>query len=173
MAKISIALNTTDVATGKKLQKTLTDINAAATSEQIKTFAQALNNLTTNNYVETNRIEKTNVDTEEAGGGGSSKPAHTLTVTRDWWSSSAALSMSIAFTYDGNLTNLKAYTNRSNDVEQGLPEYTEITTGAENTATLKVVGYQAVPYGKPVILYAPETDDYAAFIWTAETPESA
>lgn len=69
MAKISIALNSTEAATGKKFQKTLTDINAAATSTQIKTFAQALNALTTNNYVETNRIEKTNVDTEEASGG--------------------------------------------------------------------------------------------------------
>lgn len=78
MAKISVALNSTEVATGKKLQKTLTDINAAATSAQIKTFTQALNNLTTNNYVETNRIEKTNVDTEEAGG---TKPTPTLTLS--------------------------------------------------------------------------------------------
>lgn len=68
MAKVSIALNTTENATGKKLQKTLTDIRDTATSAQIKTFTQALNGLTTNIYGETNRIEKTNVDTEETGG---------------------------------------------------------------------------------------------------------
>lgn len=68
MAKVSIALNTTENATGKKLQKTLTDIRDTATSAQIKTFTQALNGLTTNIYGETNRIEKTNVDTEETSG---------------------------------------------------------------------------------------------------------
>ncbi len=68
MAKISVALNSIEQATGRKLQKTLTDIRASATSTQIKTFTQGLNSLTTNTYVETNRIEKTNVDTEEASG---------------------------------------------------------------------------------------------------------
>lgn len=79
MAKVAVSINSTEAATGKKLQKTLTDIRDTATSAQIKTFTQALNNLTTNNYVETNRIEKTNVDTEEAGGG--SKPVPTLTIS--------------------------------------------------------------------------------------------
>lgn len=68
MAKIALNVISTEAATGKKLQKTLTDINATATSTQIKTFTTALNGLTTNNYVETNRIEKKNVDTEETGG---------------------------------------------------------------------------------------------------------
>lgn len=65
MAKVAIALNSTEVTTGKKLQKTLTDIKPSATSEQITNFTKGLNNLTTNNYVETNRIEKLNADTEE------------------------------------------------------------------------------------------------------------
>ena len=65
MAKISVALNSTEADTGKRNQKTFTDVKASATSEQIKTFTQGLNSLTTNNYVETNRIEKLNVDTEE------------------------------------------------------------------------------------------------------------
>jgi len=65
MAKISVALNSTEQATGKKNQKTLTDIKASATSEQITNFTRGLNNLTTNTYVETNRIEKLNADTEE------------------------------------------------------------------------------------------------------------
>lgn len=65
MAKIAINMITTEQGTGRKLQKTLTDINAEATSAQIKTFATALNGLTTNVYGETNRIEKLNVDTEQ------------------------------------------------------------------------------------------------------------
>lgn len=64
MAKVSVAINSTEAATGKKLQKTLTDIRDTASSAQIKNFALALNALTTNNYVETNRISKINVDTE-------------------------------------------------------------------------------------------------------------
>lgn len=78
MAKVSVALNSTEAATGKKLQKTLTDIRDTATSAQIKTFTTALNDLTTNNYVETNRIEKLNVDTEDAGGAKKSIPTLTL-----------------------------------------------------------------------------------------------
>lgn len=68
MAKISVALNSIEQATGKKNQKTLTDIKPSATSEQITNFAKGLNSLTTNNYVETNRIEKINTDTEEVTG---------------------------------------------------------------------------------------------------------
>ena len=65
MAKVSIALNSTEQTTGKKLQKTFTDVKASATSEQITNFTKGLNNLTTNIYSETNRIEKLNADTEE------------------------------------------------------------------------------------------------------------
>ena len=65
MAKISVALNSTEAATGKKNQTTLTDIKPTATSEQITAFTKGLNSLTTNIYEETNRIEKLNVDTEE------------------------------------------------------------------------------------------------------------
>lgn len=63
--KTSISINFTEAASGKKGQRSVTDINPNATSAQIKTFAQALNALTTNNYVETNRIQTINVDTEE------------------------------------------------------------------------------------------------------------
>lgn len=63
--KTSISLNYTEAASGKKGQRSITDINPNATSAQIKTFAQSLNALTTNNYVETNRIQTLNVDTEQ------------------------------------------------------------------------------------------------------------
>lgn len=171
MAKTELKLKSKRSTTGQNITTTIGYVNPNADSATLKTFGQKLNAMTTNIYEETDRVQTINVDTEEVPGG-SSKPAHTLTVTRDWRSSSAALSMTIEFTYDGNLTNLKAFTNRPNDVEQGFPEYTELTTGAENTATLKVVGYGAIPYSKPVLLYEPETDDYAAFLWTGETPNA-
>ena len=78
MAKIAINMVTTEASTGRKLQKTLTDINAAATSQQIKSFVTGLNGLTSNVYGETNRIEKLNIDTEEAGG---TKTVPTLTIS--------------------------------------------------------------------------------------------
>lgn len=70
MAKTAIVLNATEMTSGKRLTKTLTDINVNATNAQIKSFAQALNGLTTNVYLETNRVDKTNCDTESGGGSG-------------------------------------------------------------------------------------------------------
>lgn len=59
----SVILAVTDT-TGKKLQKTLTNINPRATSTQLKTFTQVFNGLTTNTYIETNRIDKITCDTD-------------------------------------------------------------------------------------------------------------
>ena len=66
MAKTSLIISSTDSTTGKKLQKTLTDINSAATNDELKTFAQAVNAVTTNTYGESNRVDRINVDTEES-----------------------------------------------------------------------------------------------------------
>ncbi len=66
MAKTSLIISNTDSTTGKKLQKTLTDINSAATNDELKTFAQAVNAVTTNTYGESNRVDRINVDTEES-----------------------------------------------------------------------------------------------------------
>lgn len=66
MATRSLILTSTAAGTGKKLQKTITDVNPEATSAQLKTFAQKINALTTNSYVQTDCIDKCNVDTETA-----------------------------------------------------------------------------------------------------------
>lgn len=57
----SIIMTSTDQG-GNKLQKTLTSINPNASAADIRTFATAVNGLTTNNYVGTNRIDKTNLN---------------------------------------------------------------------------------------------------------------
>lgn len=56
---MATAINYTSTAqSGKKLNKTVSDINPNATSTQLKTFAQMLNGLTTNTYGSTSRIDK-------------------------------------------------------------------------------------------------------------------
>ena len=75
MAKRSLIL-TTNSQGGKKIQKTITDINPNADSETMLAFAQKLNALTTNTYERTDCVEKYNIDTEDAP----SKPEPTLTV---------------------------------------------------------------------------------------------
>lgn len=67
MAKVSVALNTTDP-DGKTLSKTLTDISGVASAKQITDFTKALTGLTTNTYEASTRLEKTNLDTEEVDG---------------------------------------------------------------------------------------------------------
>lgn len=147
MAKISVSLNSTEVATGKKLQKTLTDINAAATSAQIKTFTQALNNLTTNNYIETNRIEKTNVDTEEAPRQGKETPILTLGT---WTEEDGQYYAPIV--YSGDVSTVKlAYRQRvtqNNTVE--IMDYEDIGKVVYGMANINAV------------LYVAETPNYTA-----------
>lgn len=58
----SLIINTTD-ANDKALQKTVTFVNADCSASVLKTAAQKLNSLTTNTYVKSMRIDKTNVDT--------------------------------------------------------------------------------------------------------------
>ena len=52
-----------------KTGKTISNVSPTATPTQIKTFAQALNALSTNTYVETYRIERLNCDTEANNNG--------------------------------------------------------------------------------------------------------
>lgn len=53
----------TSSSAGKNLQKTLTDINPAASNSALKTWGEMLTGLTTNTYVKTDRVDKTNCDT--------------------------------------------------------------------------------------------------------------
>lgn len=68
--KTSLALNYKEAMSGKKGQKTFTDINPNATSQEILTFTTAVNALTTNIYESTDRIQVINVDTEEVNNNG-------------------------------------------------------------------------------------------------------
>ena len=69
MATTSLIVNTKDT-NDKALQKTITNVNAACSSGTLKTFSQMLNGLTSNTYVKTDRVDKSNVDTESTGSTG-------------------------------------------------------------------------------------------------------
>lgn len=65
MAKTELKLKSKNVATGQDITTTLSYVNPNADSATLKTFGQKLNAFTTNNYVETDRVQTINVDTEE------------------------------------------------------------------------------------------------------------
>ena len=82
MAKENVVITSTK--DGKTLQKTLTDVNPAATNAQLATFGTMLNALTTNTYGKTDRITKVNCDTEPDGGSSSvTKQTPTLTFSQN------------------------------------------------------------------------------------------
>lgn len=76
MSNTSLAINTTD-GNGKKIQKALTDINPNADTAALRTFAQGLNDLTTNDYVGSVRVTKTNLDEDGGDTPASTKTART------------------------------------------------------------------------------------------------
>lgn len=67
MATSSLIINETDQK-GTKLQRTVTFTNEDADREKLLTFAQGLNGLLTNNFVEAKRVQKVDLDTEPDGG---------------------------------------------------------------------------------------------------------
>lgn len=64
-------------ATGKKGSKAISNINPEKNNSTLKTFAQMVNGLTTNTYVDATRVDKQSVN--EEGGGGSGKTEGVIT----------------------------------------------------------------------------------------------
>lgn len=62
--KTSIIMNTLDQTTNKKRKRSITNINPNATNEEMKNFSMAVVGLTNDLYLETERVDKINVDTE-------------------------------------------------------------------------------------------------------------
>ena len=63
--KLTMNISTIDQ-TGKKSQKAVTDINPSASTEQLTNFAQALNDLTNNTYVNSTKVQVTDLSDESA-----------------------------------------------------------------------------------------------------------
>lgn len=64
MPKVDLKLSST-ATNGKKQTTTIAYANPSASNTVLKSFAQQLNNLTTNNYESSDRIETVNLDTEQ------------------------------------------------------------------------------------------------------------
>lgn len=65
MAKTALKITATNAQTGDKITTNISDVNNSATSTQIRTLAQKLNALTTNDYYQADAVKTINVDTEE------------------------------------------------------------------------------------------------------------
>lgn len=86
MAQTSINIKSKARNTNKDLTKAITFVNSEADNADLAAFGTALNALTTNNYVATNRVDKSNCDTEQGGGGSPAAlldPQLTLVVNED------------------------------------------------------------------------------------------
>lgn len=140
MAKTSLILTTTDIL-GRKQQKSITDVNPNADTAALKTFAQMCNNLTTNTYVSTDRIDKINCDTEA----GTSKTAPTLAIDGGNTIQSAGVDTTKAITYNGdgvlyispsNHSNIIMGVQNVNNSYQFIAEKPATLTGGAVTGTI-------------------------------------
>ena len=73
----SLIINATQ--NGKKVTKAITNINPEKDNATLKTFAQKVNALTTNNYVDATRVNKMSVEEADAGGGSTGELTFTVT----------------------------------------------------------------------------------------------
>ncbi|MBR0290173.1 MAG: hypothetical protein IJQ82_14445 [Selenomonadaceae bacterium] len=150
MAKTSLIITSTDQL-GKGLQKTVTDVNPDATSAQLVTFATKLNALTTNSYVRTDRVDKTNCDTEASG-----KQTPTLTLAQSTVTligSNKTDYINITYTGDGQLF-----------VGDWSVDVPDIVAGFLTESGQLKIGVQQYPAAKPCTctIMATETANYKA-----------
>lgn len=90
MPKVDLKLYSTDAAEGKKITTSVTYVNPAASNSVLKSFAQQLNAFTTNAYLETDRVETVNVDTDD-----SRKQFRDVIITGATRNSTATISLNI------------------------------------------------------------------------------
>ncbi len=101
--KTTLAVKTTDTA-GKAQQKAVTYINPAATNAALKTFAQKLAGLTTDNYVDAERINTMSVNEADSTPAAASKTQPTLSLGV-WTKSGTTYSATITYNGDGTLSS--------------------------------------------------------------------
>ena len=156
--KSSVIFESTDT-TGKKLQKTLTDINPDVDSVALRTFTQSLNSLTTNTYVGTSRVDKTDLANAVA----KTTPTFTINPARVTLMGEP---VSITLTYNGDAKEFVFPMQNMPSTQQNLQLLTvggfTHTTGT-NTYTFQI-GRKSGSTGVQGTLkiQAPETDNYLA-----------
>ena len=125
MANTALNVTFTDANSNEQLQKTLTDINPAATNAQLKAFAQSFYGLSDDTYVKSNRVDRINCDTEESGGTVSGKRFRETAITGAAKGSTATITANIreggtinpaVFYYANGSTQLLSPTKVTSDV---------------------------------------------------------
>ena len=164
MSKSNIVITSTSPQ-GKTLQKTLTDINPAATNEQLATFGNMLNQLTDNVYGNTTKITKVNCDGEE--GGGKALPTVTFTDT-DYTTPAESINFKIPPTQAGDVTIYCHYTGDAKpyisipecNIFFALMDDEEQRDGWFAVRIMSISGITFIPGKYPVVFYFPDTENY-------------
>lgn len=145
MAKRSLVLTSTS-AKGSRMSKAITDINPTAAGDVLLTFAQKLNNLTTNTYVKTDCVDKFNLDTE--AGAIDSRPVPTITgnVYATPFDNETKIAINVDTNSDGTCwaavkadSALRIYPVLigTNDPEDGLHRFTWMVYGSKTASEKK------------------------------------
>lgn len=152
--KTSISIETVDGSTGQKKQRSVTDINPSATSEELKTFAQGLVGLTTQNYSSTNRIQVVNVDTESVQG----KSIPTFSINSDGRTKIDDVTYDFPYNYDGDGQIRVTYSPDSSPTGN----VSSMTVNEQNKV-IRVVVNQAANTLAIAYIIGTETTNYASF----------
>lgn len=160
MAKTNLQIKSTNAATGAKMTTTLTYVNPDANSATLKNFAQKLNNLTTNNYVEADRVQSINVDTEDVPIIPTPKESPNLTIG-NWGQSQSGFEAQVSYEGDGYVTLATPPTTTTGTASS---RYTTDIIYTNNKATKVRVATTSSPSGTtiPVYISISETELYTA-----------
>ena len=150
MATTNITITSSDT-NNNSVQKTITGINPDATSAQLVSAAQKIVALTDNTYVRTDRVDKTNCDTEASG-----KQTPTLTLAQSTVTligSNKTDYINITYTGDGQLF-----------VGDWSVDVPDIVAGFLTESGQLKIGVQQYPAAKPCTctIMATETANYKA-----------
>lgn len=170
MAKRSLILTSTQAGTGKKLMKTITDINPAAGAQKLLDFTAKLNNMTTNAYVQTDCIDKFNVDTEIPPVDERKTPTFTLTRGANFKKEAAQAGHDVPGTWD--------YTTNSDGAITFALTGQNLAAGTVNdNGTLKLFLKRYHSTHKPtagtLIVYIEGTEQFKPGTFTFEYDEPA
>lgn len=152
MAKRSLIITSNEAVTGKKLMKSITDINPNATSDTMKQFARKLNNLTTNTYIQADCIDKFTVDTETA-----TEPKQTPTFK-------FAAGSEPPWTLQVNKSVYRSYETNSDGVMSiAVNGQSDVAVGVRDGGDLRVITGQHASGSGTITIRITETDNFEAY----------
>ena len=161
MATTAIIVNATD-ALGKSAQKSVTNVNPAATNSQLVSLGQAINAISNNTYGGTVRIDKTDCDTEQSV---VKKPVPTLTVElADTGEEGAFVA---TYSGDGTLHIIGSANDNDEYLKSVRLDNVTLTNGVFEFDQNTLADGLGITH---MVVYATETDNFAAAVavWNEE-----